>query len=157
MSTDDSTLAEIDRIRRLRSFRWFFVLAAAFITFVLTQSIYSPPPVKPADVVIFVTRPAPNVALLTEVRSVLGTRAGESVYMSRKLYQEGRPSNFIVLEGGNFTTLKGGFPMMHTVTLPAWVQGRWCSATRYTWWPSWSQREFSLEADDVCFETTEYE
>jgi len=133
------------------------VLIVAALTYWLSLSFFADPPLKPADVVIFVEHPAPDVTVLMEVRSIVGLRAGESIYIARKLYQENKPSNFVVLEAGNFQTLKGEFPTVHAIPLPSWVSGRWCSAVTYTWWPAWSQREFSLEAQDVCFETTEYE
>lgn len=133
------------------------VIITAALAYMVSLSIYNPAPIKPADVVVFVEHPKPGVTVLMEVRSIVGLRADESIYVSRRLYREGKPQEMLVLEGGNFRTLAGEFPVAHAIPLPKWVHGRWCSAVTYSWWPAWSQREFSLDAQEVCFETSEYE
>ena len=132
---------------------YFFVGGLIFVTF---RTLYSPPPVESADVVIFVSN-QPVGHVITEVRKFVGFQEGENVTVTRFFYDESDPTKFFQVGGGDFTTMQGEFPLLSTHILPTWVKGRWCSRVQLGWWPSWSQRSYSQQPKDVCFETSEYE
>lgn len=131
------------------------VFITAFI-WVISRTVYSPPPVSPADTVIFVSHET-HAHYIMEVRKIIGYTAGDNITVTRFFYEEANPKNFFQVNGGDFRTMEGEFPLLHTTLLPSWVTGRWCSRITLGWWPSWSQRAFSMQPKDVCFETSEYE
>lgn len=143
---------------------WLFrLLVIAFtITFIYvgSKSIYSRLPVVPADVAILVDHHESHgkneSRELIEIRKYIGLDL-ETLYTYRFIYEEKNPTNFLLLEGGDFEVIIGEFPVMRTIHLPSWVQGRWCSSVTLGWWPAWSQRSHAEKLKDVCFETSDYE
>ena len=135
--------------------RVLIVLCVSVGAFVVVRTTYTPPPVTQADVVVFV-RNLGEQKRVTEVRKFVGSYS-DSITLSRVLYEESNRANFFVVDGSVLDTFEGEYAVAYTTVLPEWVVGRWCIRTRVAWWPSWSQREHSFNAKDVCFETTEYE
>lgn len=121
----------------------------------VTRTVWSPDPVRPADVVIFVAHTKQGL-VLTEVRKYVGLTA-ENLSTTRILYHESNPDNYFVADSGGFKSLIGEFPFISTYVLPDWVSGRWCSRVDLSWRPSWSQRTFTIETKPSCFETSDYE
>lgn len=127
-----------------------------FLIYLASLSWISQDPVKSADTVVFVHHDETGVGIVTEVRKYVGYRV-EQVFTSSYMYEEANRANFFVIEGGSLTSFEGEFSVMRIVVVPSWVTGRWCTSTKVSWRPQWSQRMFSMDTKDVCFETSEYE
>lgn len=139
-----------------RPARWILAVFIFACVAIILRSTIAIPPVKPADVVIFVNHSAQTSALV-EVRKFIGSNDQSTVTFSRYIYQEGNPQNFLQLAGGNFKAMRGEFPLLLSNRLPDFVTGRWCSQMTLAWQPSFSQREFYQRTPSVCFEVSDYE
>ena len=89
--------------------------------------------------------------LLLEERIYKGSRE-ETVTFTRHLYKKHDHSQQIYTEGGAVHFTAERFTTLRAVAIPAYVVDEWCSAADVSWWPSWSQREFSAEMKPLCFE-----
>lgn len=145
------TLRTINRI----FIRFCIYVTAMLLAYMVTRTIWSPDPLRPADVVIFVVHTKQGL-VLTEVRKYVGFTT-EDISTTRVLYHEANPDNYFVADAGGFRSLRGEFPVMSTYVLPEWVSGRWCSRVDLSWRPAWAQRTFLIVSKPSCFETTEYE
>jgi hypothetical protein len=136
----------------VRAIRTAFTMLLLLVAVVAWRSLYSPNPITLLDVTVTVNADDPQSAVqLTEVRTWQGA-AEETVGVVRHITPVSDDLRRVALEGGLFSATQGRFETSHTILLPQNLQGQWCLHTLYTWWPSWSQREFSMESPDVCFD-----
>lgn len=132
---------------------FIFMTSLILITF---RSLYSPHPIIEGDGVAYVKPTSSRVNVFVEVRHLSVIRP-EGVYTSRILRPESTTnhSKDIHIEGGDIYAEEGTFSIIHTILLPPFIKGRWCSYIYYSWWPSFSQMEFSFEGKPICFEIPE--
>jgi hypothetical protein len=127
-------------------------LGALIFAWVIIVSFYSPSPLEQKAAITYPLEGAPTAPykVLVEERTVQGFR-NESIYMHRTLYRKIEPNESIIVEGGGFDLKEGDNSIVRPLFLPPYAKGYWCSHAEITWWPSWSQREFSQQLPDVCF------
>lgn len=133
----------------------FFVLAFA-VMYIVMISFYSPQPFAQVGSRVLVRQTETrDVLLLTETRVMRGflDQAIDSVHA---IYEKSNPSNKILVDGIAFESSVGEFTVVSSTVLPTRVSGVWCSQVRFRWWPSFSQREFTMNVPDVCFDVSKH-
>ena len=149
-----------ENARRVHIVSTIVAVVTALVLFILYRTLYSPEPIRLVDTAITVSQdPETGIIHVLETRKFEGTaeetigvlRSVQSPYILQSPNTSGVPPAQVALEGGGFTSRLGEFTTHHAVDLPPNIYGLWCLSTSYYWWPSWSQREYSMTVPDVCF------
>lgn len=140
---------------------WAIRLVVAALVFmvmyVIMVSLVSDVPFRQKEAIVIVNHnKSQNTSVLMEIRTMQGLRKS-IIGSAHKLYRKGHPEDYILIDGTSFSSMPDDFRVASSTVIPGVVQGEWCVAVEYSWWPTLSQRQFTMSVDDICFETTEYD
>lgn len=129
-------------------FVFIFVLFSLFL-FSLHQTFRDFDNLKCTDAIEYVVTAQGNNILISSRSFEADSKIDITIH--RTIYEESRPKNKLVIEGGTVDE-NGTFVLLKSIVLPKHIRGRWCSGMEMEWKPFMSMRRHYTKFDDICFE-----
>lgn len=141
------------QLYKARLSNFFFVLMFmmfSLLLFSLHQTFANKNILTCTDAIEYVVNAQGNNILISS-RNFESSSGKIDMMIHRTLYEESRPKNRIVVEGGAVDE-DGSFVLLKSIVLPRHIKGRWCSGIEIEWKPFMSWKPHYNKFDDICFE-----